>query len=364
MEQSDGDGSRRVEPGAAADGAIGESGIVAARPESAAVPAPVPDAAADTTLAEGTTGTDDEKRWQPMIPGEEIERSEPFDPVDTLDAGSTGEENDLESIEVASLTSAIYRYYGYDFRDYSYPSLKRRILKRVGGERLKTISGLQEKVLHDAECMQRLLVDLSINVTSMFRDPTFYLAFRKKVVPLLRTYPFIRIWHAGCSTGEEVYSMAILLTEEGLYDRCRIYATDINEKVLEKARLGIFPLATMQENTTNYIQAGGRHAFSDYYTARYEHTIFRPELRENVVFAQHNLVTDGSFNSFNVIVCRNVLIYFNDMLQERVHELFLESLEKFGILALGKKESIRYTSAASRFETIDEEERLYRRKRP
>lgn len=271
------------------------------------------------------------------------------------------EKLDLEMVEIHLLTEGIYRHYGFDFRDYSLPSLRRRMWKRVYAEGLVTISGLLEKVLHDPACMERLLLDLSINTTAMFRDPTFYLAFRKKVIPLLRTYPFVRIWHAGCSTGEEVYSMAILLTEEGLYDRCRIYATDINEAVLQRAKDGIFPVSSMQENTSNYIAAGGSGTFSEYYTARYDYAIFRPSLRENVVFAQHNLVTDSSFNHFNVIFCRNVLIYFNNTLQERVQRLFLNSLEMFGILGLGKKESLRFTSVADHYEDVDAEERLYRR---
>lgn len=269
----------------------------------------------------------------------------------------------LEKVEVRLLTEGVFEHYGFDFRDYSYPSLRRRIWKRVFAEGLTTISALTNKILHETQAMERLLLDLSINVTAMFRDPTFYVAFRQKVVPLLRTYPFVRIWHAGCSTGEEVYSMAILLQEEGIYDRCRIYATDINEAVLQKAKSGIFPINTMQENTSNYIAAGGHGTFSDYYTARYDYAIFRPQLREHVVFAQHNLVTDASFNHFNVILCRNVLIYFNNALQERVQHLFLNSLEIFGILGLGKKETIRYTSVADNFDTLDEEERLYRRVR-
>src|SRR5947199_10057812 len=270
---------------------------------------------------------------------------------------------DLEAIEIKLLAEGIYAHYGFDFRDYSQPSMKRRIWKRTYAEGLRTISGLQEKVLHDPSCMERLLLDLSINTTAMFRDPTFYLAFRQKVVAMLRTYPFVRIWHAGCSTGEEVYSMAILLYEEGLYDRCRIYATDINEAVLQRAKDGIFPLNTMQENTANYIAAGGNGTFSEYYTARYDYALFRPSLRENVVFAQHNLVTDASFNIFNVIFCRNVLIYFNNPLQDRVQELFLNSMEMFGILGLGKKETIRYTAVADSYEVIDAEERIYRRVR-
>ncbi|HEY2092186.1 MAG TPA: protein-glutamate O-methyltransferase CheR [Thermoanaerobaculia bacterium] len=270
---------------------------------------------------------------------------------------------ELEKLEVRLLTEGVFEHYGFDFRDYSYPSLRRRIWKRVFAEGLVTVSALTNKVLHEPQAMERLLLDLSINVTAMFRDPTFYAAFRHKVVPLLRTYPFIRIWHAGCSTGEEVYSMAILLQEEGIYDRCRIYATDINEAVLQKAKSGIFPINTMQENTSNYIAGGGHGTFSDYYTARYDYAIFRPQLRDNVVFAQHNLVTDASFNHFNVILCRNVLIYFNNALQERVQQLFLNSLEMFGILGLGKKETIRYTSVAEHFDVLDEEERLYRRVR-
>jgi chemotaxis protein methyltransferase CheR len=278
-----------------------------------------------------------------------------------LESPESQQSQDLESIEISLLTEGVFRHYGFDFRDYSYPSLRRRILKRMYGERASTISALQEKVLHDPACMDRLMMDLSINVTSMFRDPSFYLAFRNQIVPILRTYPFIRIWHAGCSSGEEVYSMAILLCEEGLYERTRIYATDINEPVLEKAKSGIFPIATMQENTTNYLQAGGKATFSDYYTARYDHAIFRPDLKQNVVFAQHNLVTDASFNVFNVVICRNVLIYFNTNLQERVHKLFWHSLESFGILALGKKETINYTSVEECYEVLNDDERIYRR---
>ena len=271
------------------------------------------------------------------------------------------EKLDLEVIEIQLLTEGIFRHYGFDFRDYSLPSMRRRIWKRIYSEGLSTVTGLTEKVLHDSSTMERLLLDLSINTTAMFRDPTFYLAFRRKVVPMLRTYPYVRIWHAGCSTGEEVYSMAILLQEEGLYDRCRIYATDINEAVLQKAKAGIFPISTMQENTANYIAAGGTGTFSEYYTARYDHAIFRPSLRENVVFAQHNLVTDASFNVFNVIFCRNVLIYFNNVLQDRVQQLFLDSMEMFGILGLGKKESVRFTAVADNYEEIDAEEKIYRR---
>jgi chemotaxis protein methyltransferase CheR len=206
-----------------------------------------------------------------------------------------------------------------------------------------------------------LLRDLSVSVTAMFRDPSFFLAFREKVVPLLRTYPFIRIWHAGCSSGEEVYSMAILLKEEGLYARARIYATDINEHVLAQAKAGIFPLSAMQSYTANYLKAGGKQSFSEYYTAKYEAALFDSSLAEHVLFAQHDLVTDRSFAEFNVIICRNVLIYFDRHLKDRVLSLFADSLANFGVLALGKKESLRFTAAESRFDEIDGREKLFRK---
>jgi chemotaxis protein methyltransferase CheR len=209
--------------------------------------------------------------------------------------------------------------------------------------------------------MERLLLDLSINVTAMFRNPGFYTAFRRKVVPMLRTYPFTRIWIAGCSTGEEVYSLAILLQEEDLYDRTRVYATDINEAVLERARGGVFPLDKMREYTQNYINAGGSRAFSEYYLAKYDGAQFQRTLVDNVVFAQHNLVSDRSFNEFNVIVCRNVMIYFDRMLQERVHRLFYDSLVTFGVLGLGHRESIRQSPYEDRYEELEPTEKLYRK---
>jgi chemotaxis protein methyltransferase CheR len=268
---------------------------------------------------------------------------------------------ELERVEVEILLEGIFRHYGFDFRSYAYASLRRRLWKRIRAEGLGTVSGLQERVLHDRDAMERLLLDLSVNVTSMFRDPNFYRAFRTQVVPLLRTYPFIRVWHAGCSTGEEVYSMAILLKEEGLYERARVYATDINEVVLAEARAGIFPLEKMQEYTQNYLRAGGTRSFSEYYTAAYGGALFSPALRENVVFAQHNLVTDRSFSEFNVILCRNVMIYFDRSLQNRVHELFYESLPTYGILALGSKESLKFSKYEECYEAIDQREKIYRK---
>jgi chemotaxis protein methyltransferase CheR len=254
--------------------------------------------------------------------------------------------DDLEEIELSLLLEGVYRQYGFDFREYAPASLRRRVWRRVHAEGLTTVSALQDKLLHDPTTMERLLLDLSINVTAMFRDPGFYVAFRKKVVPALRTYPFTRIWVAGCSTGEEVYSLAILLQEEKLYDR---------------TRGGVFPLDKMREYTQNYIKAGGTQAFSEYYLAKYDGAQFQRSLTENVVFAQHNLVSDRSFNEFNVIICRNVMIYFDRALQDRVHRLFYESLANFGVLGLGHKESIRFSPHENRFEELDPNEKLYRR---
>src|SRR5918997_7074057 len=266
---------------------------------------------------------------------------------------------DLERVEMQLLLEGIYQHYGYDFRGYALASLKRRLWRRAHAEGLTTLSGLQERVLHDPAAMERLLHDLSINVTSMFRDPTFYAAFRERVVPLLRTYPFLRIWNAGCSTGEETYSLAIVLKEEGLYERTRIYATDINDRVLEQARAGRFPLEKMREYTENYLRAGGSEEFSSYYTVEGDRACFTRELCDQVVFAQHNLVSDAPFNVFNVIVCRNVMIYFGKTLQDRVHELFYDSLDPFGVLALGHKESIRLTRYEEAYEALDAQEKLY-----
>ncbi len=271
------------------------------------------------------------------------------------------ERDDVDEIELGLLLEGVYRRYGFDFREYAPASLRRRVWRRAHAEGVSTISALQDRLLHDPACMERLLLDLSINVTAMFRDPTFYVAVREKVVPLLRTYPFTRIWVAGCSTGEEVYSLAILLLEEGVYERARIYATDINESVLDRARAGVFPLDKMREYTQNYIKAGGQRAFSEYYLAKYDGAQFQRSLVENVVFAQHNLVSDRSFNEFNVIVCRNVMIYFDRALQDRVHRLFYDSLAMFGVLALGAKESIKFSPFEDSYEDLDANERLYKK---
>jgi chemotaxis protein methyltransferase CheR len=282
--------------------------------------------------------------------------------VDTdagTDTGASGAAR--EELELKLLLEAVFSRYGYDFRDYASASMRRRISNRVRAEKLESVAALQERVLQDPACMERLLVAMTVHVTAMFRDPGFYRAFREKVIPVLQTYPFVRIWHAGCSTGEEVYSLAILLHEEGIYKKCRIYATDLSEAVLQTAKAGLFPLRSMKDNTENYQQAQGKAEFSQYYTAQHGQASFREGLRENVVFAPHNLVTDGSFNEFNVILCRNVMIYFNRSLQDQVHGLFYKSLCRFGILGLGKRESMRFTPEEASYQALDGPERLFRK---
>jgi chemotaxis protein methyltransferase CheR len=291
----------------------------------------------------------------------EIARPTIADITAVVEEPKKGYNPDLERIEIQLLLEGIYRHYGFDFRAYAYASLRRRIWKRIDAEHLTSISALQDRVLHDPSLMEKLLLDLSINVTAMFRDPAFYVAFRRDLVPALRTYPFIRIWHAGCSTGEEAYSMAILLEEEDLYDRARLYATDINEVVIQKAKEGIFPLDRMQEYTQNYLRAGGTRSFSEYYTAMYDGALFAPRLMRNIVFSQHNLVTDRSFAECNVILCRNVLIYFDRTLQQRVHKLFHESLPVYGYIGLGSKESLRFTGFEDNYEQVDRREKIYRK---
>lgn len=268
---------------------------------------------------------------------------------------------EIERIEIELLLEAVYRYYGYDFRNYALPFLQRRISHRVQKENLTSISALQEKILRDSRVIEGFLSDFSVNVTEMFRDPTFFKSFRTKIIPLIKDYPSIRLWHVGCSTGEEVYSMSILLHEEGIYEKTRIYATDINKNVLEKARLGSFPLNRMQLYTKNYIEAGGQRAFSEYYKAVDDKVFFHPFLQKNVVFAQHNLVTDQSFNEFDIIICRNVLIYFNKILQNHVHNLLYNSLSQSGFLGLGIREGIKFTSHEHCYGEFDASEKLYRK---
>ncbi|MFC3772800.1 CheR family methyltransferase [Paenibacillus sp. GCM10012303] len=269
--------------------------------------------------------------------------------------------SELEKIEVSLLLEGLYRLYGFDFRNYVRTSITRRIMNRVRMEKLPSITALLDKVLHHPDMAKKLLGDFSINVTEMFRDPAFFTSFRQNVVPLLRELPEIRIWHAGCSTGEEVYSMAILLQEEGLAARTQLFATDMNEHVLERARASAFPLARMQGYTKNYLLAGGSQEFSAYYTTDHEFAYFQPELSRNIHFFQHNLVTDRSFNEFHVIICRNVLIYFDTVLQNKVHSLFDESLHPTGILALGSKESLLAVQQSGRYTAMDCSQKIYRK---
>jgi chemotaxis protein methyltransferase CheR len=267
-------------------------------------------------------------------------------------------------IELRMLIEALYLQYNYDFRDYTGASQKRRVLHALREMDCDSISALQARVMHDPAAFSQLLQYLTIPVTEMFRDPSFYAALREHVVPVLRTYPSLKIWIAGCSTGQEVYSMAIMLREEGLLDRAIVYATDINPQSLDTARRGVFPLEQMQLYTENYQAAGGKRAFSDYYTAAYGGALFDKTLMDNVTFADHSLSTDSVFAETHLVSCRNVMIYFNKRLQDRVFGLFHESLCHRGYLALGSKESIEFSSFGARFEPVARRDRVYRKLAP
>lgn len=256
---------------------------------------------------------------------------------------------------------AIYLKYSYDFRDYTGASQKRRVTYALTQLGLPSVAALQEQVLREPVTFTRLLQYLTIPVSEMFRDPSYFLALRRQVVPVLHTYPSIKVWVAGCSTGEEVYSLAILLREEGLLERSQIYATDINPASLDKARQGIFALDTLQKYTVNYQRAGGTRAFSDYYTAAYDAVKFDPSLCVNVIFADHSLATDSVFAETQLVSCRNVLIYFNRQLQDRALGLFYESLCHRGFLGLGSKESVDFSAYANRFDPLVRAERLFRK---
>jgi len=264
-------------------------------------------------------------------------------------------------IELRMLVEAVYLKYNYDFRDYTGASQKRRVLVALREMDCATVSELQAKVLHQPEAFSQLLQYLTIPVSEMFRDPEYFAAIRSQVVPHLRTYPSLKIWVAGCSTGEEVYSLAILLHEEGLLERTMLYATDINPVSLDAARRGVFPLDRMRLFTENYQKSGGKRAFSDYYTAAYGGALFERMLVENVTFADHSLATDSVFSETHFVSCRNVMIYFNRRLQNRVLGLFHESLCHRGFLGLGSKESIDFSSYANRFEPLARRERLFRK---
>jgi len=270
--------------------------------------------------------------------------------------------NDTLDLEISLLLEAIYQKYGYDFRQYSEAHIRRRIMNRMAMSGLEDVSQIQSMVLKDETFASQLLQDLSITVTEMFRDSGFYKSLRENVMPILKTYPFIKIWHAGCATGEEAYSMAILMLEEGLYDRTTIYATDFNQQALNKAKEGIFSNELIKEYTTNYQLSGGKESFSGYYTSNYGNVIMNQSLKKNIVWANHNLVTDSAFAEVHLILCRNVLIYFDKNLQNKVQKLFYHSLINGGILCLGSKESLRFTDLYEEYSELDKKQKIFKKK--
>jgi chemotaxis protein methyltransferase CheR len=269
---------------------------------------------------------------------------------------------DISNADFVDIINIIKLQYGYDFTGYAQASLKRRIVRFMSYAGLATVFELKYQLVNDAEFFNRLVQYITVNVTEMFRDPLFYQTLRTQVLPKLAAYPNIKIWHAGCSTGEEVFSMAILLYEAGLLGRTKIYATDLNPMNLEKANMGILPLDNMKDYVYNYIQSGGLSDFSNYYTARYDNVLIKKELRKHITFFQHNLVTDTVFNEFQLICCRNVFIYFNRELQNHVLQLFYDSLSPRGYLAMGIKETMRFASIHDKFETVHQAHKIYRRK--
>lgn len=267
-----------------------------------------------------------------------------------------------EDIEIDLLLEAIFRRYGYDFRSYARASIERRTRQFLVTSGCATIAEMIPKILHDDRFFSRLVRHFSVAVTEMFRDPQVYHSVREKVVPLLRTWPHFKVWHAGCASGEEVYSLAILLKEEGVYDRATIYATDFNDAVLDRAREGIYAAEKLQEATRNYQQAGGKRSFSEYYHAGYEAAAMDAALRERVLFTSHNLATDGVFGEMHLVFCRNVLIYFNRDLQNRALSLFTESLANGGFLCLGTKENLRFSAVSNCYEVVDDKARIYKKR--
>lgn len=263
--------------------------------------------------------------------------------------------------EKSDLLKSITDRYGYDFLDYSEASIKRRIIRFAELNKFNNYFDLKHHLLNNESLFAQFVLEVTVNVTEMFRDPSFFISLVENVFPILQTFPHRKIWHAGCSTGEEVYSLAIFLHEQNLFENTRQYATDVNTTVIKKAKDGIYSLERIREYTRNYQKAGGMADFSDYYTAHYDSAIMNYELKKYMVFSNHNLVSDKSFNEFNLIVCRNVLIYFNWQLQEKVIQLFDESLSLFGYLALGSKESIMLNSIKHKYEVIDERNKIYRK---
>lgn len=268
----------------------------------------------------------------------------------------------METLQYRNLLESIKRVYGYDFTQYSEASLRRRIHAFMANRKIAGVESLEQTILRDEAMFEEFIRDISVTVTEMFRDPLFYLSLRENIMPRLATYPFIKVWIAGCATGEEVYSVAILLKEAGLLHRTVIYATDINQKSIMIAKDAVYPVQYMKLYTSNYQQSGGARAFSEYYKANYDAVIFDKGLRQNIVFAPHNLVDDKAFNEFQMIFCRNVMIYFNQELQKRVINLFYESLCTFGFLCLGTKESLLFSDKQKEFEEVDRRQKIYMRK--
>ena len=261
--------------------------------------------------------------------------------------------------EFAELLESIRFIYGYDFTDYAEASVKRRVNNFMANRKIPAIDLLGKMILKDEKLFEEFIQELSVTVTEMFRDPQFYKSLRNNVLKRLATYPFIKIWIAGCATGEEVYSIAILFKEQGLLNRTLIYATDINQKSLQVAKEGVYPLEHMKQYTANYQKSGGKDSFSEYYKAKYDSVLFDKSLKQNIVFAPHNLAVDKSFNEFQLIICRNVLIYFNQKLQNNVINLFYESLCPFGFLGLGNKESLLFSDKKNHFEDVDRKEKIF-----
>lgn len=271
-------------------------------------------------------------------------------------------DTNLNSGQLQKVIDVIYEKTGYDFGNYSKASFGRRLKKIIKDHRLRDHRELIEKLSEDLGFFANVLPDLTVSTTEMFRDPEVYKGIYERILPELATYPSIRIWHAGCSTGEEVYSFAILLKEYGIYDRCSIYATDIDERALARAKRGIYRPEELQETTKRYYRVGGKSPFSDYYNSNDRYFSFDPSLRNNVLFSTHNLAVDSSFGDFHLIVCRNVLIYFDRILQDRAIKLFNESLVRRGLLILGSKESIGFSSEEKNFETIDSKLRFFKKR--
>jgi len=270
--------------------------------------------------------------------------------------------NKFQELEVELFIEALYRAYGYDFRDYSKVHMKRRIAKHVEEEQLGSISALQDKLLNDEGYFEEVIKDFSINVTSFFRDPPFFRTFRKEIVPYLKSFPKIKIWHAGCSTGEEVYSMAMLLHEEGLLDRCHLYGTDFNGGVLEIAEKGVYDLEQLETFMINYKETGGCKNVSDYFELSDTQMTCLPFIKRNMSFHQHNLVGDQDLGEMTIVICRNVLIYFNPMLKEKVLSLLDNSLKKGGVLCLGKQETLQKSIVRTSYSTTYESDKIYTKK--